>query len=715
VDPLTLLTRKDKWFLGGGKGALYAPPFPRFLTSPGYWDESYFADLRLDRLFTVLFLDEQQRPLRFRSAIVDWRPDRLVLLHEAGDSVIEETRCVLAGQAWTSTFEKRSGGPKLTAIVWSLLEERPAGIGTPWQSFQFGGADPALYGRFSTAWPAEIEPDRTAVESENLQAGAAMLPPLELTLAWGADRPRSGWLSRLAQRHDISPVFETSMLPEIGGLIRIGGDHVVGPGDGLRHLYQAYVWDDDGPLQVAAAAGLEAGQALQGLQSALKPGAAVRNQADWRAYFESVPQFESSDPYLNAAYWYRWYGLRLNTVDVPGLPMRTELGLAESAPYVTEGIGFFRNFITYSAQAHLREVAWMHESRLAESILQNLTKVQRSDGSYPGHNYSARPPRDFYHADFASGASLLEKLHGQRIAPEVRSSLIRYAAYLSGPRRFESAGPSPMVWVKDQNETGQEYMSRYLAANERADEWGEIRLGGVDGTTYLILLQEFLGEDATPFRDALAKTKTDGFFADVLADGRLSDARPASGLYPYLLVSAGPGIEKWLGASAPFDLPAGYPATSKDDPTFSAEAEWKDRRTNCPWNGRSWPMVNSHLVDALAHSARTANLSLKELAGAALMKAIRLLFHDGDPTRPCCYEHYNPVTGVPALFRGYDDYMHSWVVDLTLRHAVGFQPSASGDWACDPLPTGVEWIRCGQIPHRGERIDVEIRDGKPAA
>lgn len=503
------------------------------------------------------------------------------------------------------------------------------------------------------------------------------------------------------------------MLPEIGGPIRIGGDHVVGPGDGLRHLYQAYVWSDDGPLQVAAAAGLEAAQALQGLQDALKPGAVARNQADWRAYFESVPQFESSDPYLNAAYWYRWYGLRLNTVDVPGLPMRTELGLAESAPYVTEGIGFFRNFITYSAQAHLREVAWMHESRLAESILQNLTKVQRSDGSYPGHNYSARPPRDFYHADFASGASLLEKLHGQRIAPEVRSSLIRYAAYLSGPRRFESAGPSPMVWVKDQNETGQEYMSRYLAANERADEWGEIQLGGVDGTTYLILLQEFLGEDATPFRDALAKTRTDGFFADVLADGRLSDARPASGLYPYLLVSAGPGIEKWLGASAPFDLPAGFPATSKDDPTFSAEAEWKDRRTNCPWNGRSWPMVNSHLVDALAHSARTANPSLKESAGAALMKAIRLLFHDGDPSRPCCYEHYNPITGTPALFRGYDDYMHSWIVDLILRHGVGFQATTSGEWVCDPLPTGVEWMRCAQIPYRGERIDVEVRDGKP--
>ena len=46
------------------------------------------------------------------------------------------------------------------------------------------------------------------------------------------------------------------------------------------------------------------------------------NENAWRDYFASVPQFSSSDPHLNAAYWYRWYGLRLNTVDIPELPLR---------------------------------------------------------------------------------------------------------------------------------------------------------------------------------------------------------------------------------------------------------------------------------------------------------------------------------------------------------------------------------------------------------
>jgi hypothetical protein len=86
---------------------------------------------------------------------------------------------------------------------------------------------------------------------------------------------------------------------------------------------------------------------------------------------------------------------------------------------------------------------------------------------------------------------------------------------------------------------------------------------------------------------------------------------------------------------------------------------------------------------------------LREEAGKALMKAVRLLFHDNDPTRPNSYEHYDPIAGTPALYLGYDDYMHSWVVDLILRHAVGVQP---GSDQRDPLPTDVKWIACENLP-----------------
>jgi hypothetical protein len=120
-------------------------------------------------------------------------------------------------------------------------------------------------------------------------------------------------------------------------------------------------------------------------------------------------------------------------------------------------------------------------------------------------------------------------------------------------------------------------------------------------------------------------------------------------------------------------------------------------------------MVNSHLVDAIANVARCQeSTELKQKAGEALMKAIRLMFHQGDPTRPNSYEHYDPATGAPSLYRGYDDYMHSWIIDLILRHAVGVVP---GGATVDPLPLGVEWIQCTQIPHQGSYMDVTIRAG----
>jgi hypothetical protein len=228
---------------------------------------------------------------------------------------------------------------------------------------------------------------------------------------------------------------------------------------------------------------------------------------------------------------------------------------------------------------------------------------------------------------------------------------------------------------------------------------------------------------------AMCWNAEDKFFCDVLPNGTKTKARPATGIYPlsglhayYLWHNDGLRLEdtmtEWLDNPQRFNLPAGFPADCFEESSFSAEGEWKDKRLNCPWNGRSWPMVNSHLVDAAASFARTFEWELgrndiwqpkiaeqKRIAANALIKSVRLMFHDGDPARPNSYEHYNPITGRPALYRGYDDYMHSWIVDLILRHAVGVQP---GRDEIDPLPLGVDWIECTDIPHPKGRMRVRI-------
>ncbi|HZH98773.1 MAG TPA: hypothetical protein VEX38_07355, partial [Fimbriimonadaceae bacterium] len=98
------------------------------------------------------------------------------------------------------------------------------------------------------------------------------------------------------------------------------------------------------------------------------------------------------------------------------------------------------------------------------------------------------------------------------------------------------------------------------------------------------------------------------------------------------------------------------------------------------------------LVDGLAGLAqRTGDAELLRAASEALTRSVRLLFHDGDPCKPNSYEHYNPLTGSAALYRGYDDYMHSWVVDLILRYVAGLRPGSSER---KPLPLDVAWVDC---------------------
>ena len=49
IDPLALLERPDKWYLGNAGMLLYAPPFPQHLDVPGFWDECHFGALAVPR------------------------------------------------------------------------------------------------------------------------------------------------------------------------------------------------------------------------------------------------------------------------------------------------------------------------------------------------------------------------------------------------------------------------------------------------------------------------------------------------------------------------------------------------------------------------------------------------------------------------------------------------------------------------------------------
>ena len=74
MDPDEYLSRRDKWFVGGGSAALWAPCFPRHLDTLGFWDYGYYLDQKLPHIFTITVLDDTLSPVEFGVTERLWRP-----------------------------------------------------------------------------------------------------------------------------------------------------------------------------------------------------------------------------------------------------------------------------------------------------------------------------------------------------------------------------------------------------------------------------------------------------------------------------------------------------------------------------------------------------------------------------------------------------------------------------------------------------------------
>ena len=722
IDPLVHLERADKWYLGGGRATVFAPTFPLHLDALGFWDEAHFADVPLRRLFTCFLLGEDGRPFRLQRQGRSWRPDRLrqdFVAEECRTVEVREEKLVLAADVFAAKLTICNHGDatrRFSVAVWSLRDQGPF------------GPSPDLTTRATGVQVTEQDLRWTEEVGWGGRSPASEQAPLgQLYLALGADAAREGTTINLAEPAADRPVWEQSVLPEKLRDGRLAGDEKIQVGvaeDGLLHICAQYALEvppgGEAAVTVACAVATAPDRASAALQGALSADAAQTAEREWREYFRAVPYFECSDPYLTRYYWYRWYGLRLQMVEVGEghLP----------APCVFEGVGSFRRHSSYSAQCHLLECSWMHDPRFASGSLLGVLANQQPNGKLPGHIGLWRAPDGFYHANWGAGALQVLALHPDReLAGRIYEGLAQYATYLDAERDPERSG---LYDVVDQSETGQEYMPRYQAVDPDADRWGPIRLKGVDATVYLYelkralaILAEQLGraEEAAAWREQAAAIATavrermwdpeSGFFSDVdPVTMKRTGCKAAVGFYPFLTDLAGaehlPALAEHLLNPEEFWLPAGIPATSKDDPLFSAEAEWKGKRHSCPWNGRQWPMTSSHVCAALARAARRLDPGLRPRAVEAIQRFIRSLFYEGDPARPNCFEHYNPETGAPSAYRGVDDYQHSWVVDLIVQHVAGLRPPQNAELVVDPLPFGLERLILEDAPVAGRRVGV---------
>ncbi len=712
-DRLDALARSDKWYLSCGDGIVWAPPFPQWLSHPGFWDEALVYYHPFAPLFTVALVGPTGEAAALERGPLDWRPDGLTVQWRAQRAELIERRFALPGGEFVSHWEPAGATEWPSSLRdWHLV----AFSVQPWETVQNLRRDDA---RDVLTWgrtlidrhehPLQVQATiaaagagTAALVSARRSEPSAMHPLWRLTPFWEEWREQSP--------------------PGLAGEVCLGG---------VETRDVVYV-----ALDVPLADAGEVSFALRLEPETRKGRVAAQGNRDprspWVEFFDGFPRFTCSNQHLTRYYDYRVFGLRLNRLDGDAGNVRH--------PAIAEGIGYFHVPITYSGQCHMREMRWSRTPDVAHGTLLNFLDAQRQDGSLHGRLYTNHlEDTDFYHADWGDAVLAVDAVHDdEEFLETAYGGLSRYARWLDTTRDREA---SCLYDVVNQYETGQEYMARYQAVDDRADMDGResgLRLKGVDVTVYTYQLKQTLavmadrlckGDESAEWRGAADRIGAAilehlwddecGFFFDVdPRTMRRTGAKAAVGFYPLLTDLVGEEHVRALVAHLEnpeeFGSPYPIPSSSLDDAYFAGQPLWKGKRHNCPWNGRVWPMVNSHVIDGLLRQWRRGRRAVGPVAGRLLVRFVEMMFDNGDVHRPNCFEHYNPFTGQASVYRGIDDYQHSWVLDLLLRGVAGIVPGRDGI-AIDPLTLELDDVTVEHAVVRGHDVTVMRKGSRVTA
>ncbi len=685
---LERLRRKDKWYIGGGNKLIWSPAFPSYLDRLGLWDNASFYDLKIEPGYTFHVFHEGML-VRFDQVDREWTPASLRSRWKSSFLEMIEEKIILPNDFLGEKvhFINHSSEPcSLQVVLWTAQKNE---------------GDPT---HESTSFIRQ-EPDRILFQKQ-LVKGSRTPITIYGTMVLGNARSfqvDGSEFTGITPEWELTPFYETLSKNGLSNQIHTQGIHT----RGLMY----FALERSITLEPKSAQSIQFGWSFDtDREKSHKSSYAINSDlveastTSWNQFFRKVPYFTCDDPHIHGYYPYRWYGLRLFQIDSGEGTMRY--------PAICEGLEYFRVFITYSAQCHILEGRWNKDPSIAQGSLLNFLHNQREDGSFAGHIYlNGVQQNGFYHADWGRVVQGLHRHHPDMgFLKEIYPGLCRYMEYFERERDREQCG---LYDVVDQYETGQEYMSRYLAVDERADRYGwinTIRLKGVDATVYIYNLKKALGwiadriglireseqwqEKAKHTRKAVLQWMWDPqqeFFFDV-DPKTMTKTTPKSAVcfYPYMTDIVDrehiSGLKRNLFDSTSFWSPYPITTVSMDDPFYDAYARWKGKRHNCPWNGRVWPMTNSHIVDMLGFCARRFDDPLlRDKTVELLRKFITMMHFDGDPKRPNCFEHYNPFNGKGSTYRGVDDYQHSWVNDLILKYLVGID-FEEDQLIIDPFP-----------------------------
>ncbi|MFQ5772728.1 MAG: hypothetical protein ACE5HX_19490, partial [bacterium] len=325
LDILNLLNRSDKWYLGGGNRLIWAPPFPEFLDYPGFWDRAQYYNFEFGPLFTwtILNAEGQEIPLKFISR--EWNPACLLQIYQRGhvnqrgnDLSIIERKAIVPENIAVSFVQLRNQAKhrlKLHFIVWTIQESWPSQ---------------------KKSWLTDI-----AFNEGKITFTTHLKPPLQFRAIIGINQKVASYSINLSEgttllpRWSLTPFYESfsgNRLPDEIKLRGVNEDGLIFMALHTEILLQP---NSEKSLVIGFATAPIAGQIDKFVKTLTKVENPIKSsEKSWNDYFDQVPRFKCSDDYFMRYYWYRWYGLHLNTIKV------NEGNY--TSPFVCEGIGNFR-------------------------------------------------------------------------------------------------------------------------------------------------------------------------------------------------------------------------------------------------------------------------------------------------------------------------------------------------------------------------------------
>ncbi|MCA8943101.1 MAG: hypothetical protein KDB80_11115 [Planctomycetes bacterium] len=705
------MNSRHKISLGGGGYTLYAPRFPRFQHYPGFADEVLISNVPVPRLYMIAVLEDGNLvDLALQKS--DFKNE--VLNNEYGGVrglKMREQRFVTTDDRFVCNIELENttkNDRELTVVMWATTD--------------------------SEGEPPSLEGDSVRIRR---QIANGDTPPIPIELVFsspdskGARCLRGEWAEDGSDRPDFeeTPWYGLGEFPTPPAKRPMEKPSPIHPGSvAYVGVFRTYAVKANSKLSHR----FEANVIFKGKGINYRPRRPdPKDENGWLAFRDKAPKFTCEWKELELVVENRLRAIHM---------LRCPNGVGSiSSPNIMHGNGDLHIPNAYAAASALREVRWLADPSIGRGILKGFFGNVRQNGMVPGNLFmTSLTNPGFFHADWGGGFEAFDETHSDKATKRaVIMEMQRYTKWIANNRDPEGSGLTDIV---NQTESGQMLSRRFTVIDDKSDRSDEFeeefRIKGIDASvfryrlvSYLHRVAEELQEKAMANRflaakeviqDVVRKRMWDdknGIFMDLdPRSRRRTGVKAAVGFYPLATDIPTPAqtekLLKTLSNRKEFWTKYPVPTLAISDPHFDAEGHWRGTIRATPWNGRTWPMANSQILEGLAYVAERSNKVAQRLCRDLFKRTIAMVSGELEGVEHATItQHYNPLTGRPMRSTGLDLLMDSFLMDNVFRIGCGIVVRF-GEIQDDPVTDTLPDFKLLGVPVGNKRFNVERKNGK---